>query len=296
MNARAKTRPVHSDGTLPLPSRWAVLEYQPVAPFALRPSLATSSGGKTLLVPTPYAIKLALVDATIRASGMESGQLFFEAVRACPVAITPTRWVCVTNTFGRVLRLHQEKGNKKGDAAEPASEDDPEGGNEDEGRPLKRTIAYREIAILEGTMKIAIGLREPASADRIVESAALVNSFGRRGSFFQLIAHGETAEPDLNAVVVDSAGAGRPPRVTGDVACLLDDTGPLAEFDRISTFSEADARIGVERVVRHHRKRSVSPVADRLAGRAYICLSTWPDDERIAMSGRNGLDVGPRAA
>ncbi len=39
-------------------------------------------------------------------------------------------------------------------------------------------------------------------------------------------------------------------------------------------------------------KRSVSPVADDVPRREYIWPSTWPDDERIVTSGRNGLSAG----
>ena len=47
---------------------WLIAEYQPVSLFSLKNSLATSSGGKSLLVPTPYAFKMALLDAACRFS------------------------------------------------------------------------------------------------------------------------------------------------------------------------------------------------------------------------------------
>src|SRR6185312_3026242 len=50
------------------PGRWLVVEYQPTAMFSLKTSLATSSVGRTLVVPTPYSIKMGFVDAAFRAS------------------------------------------------------------------------------------------------------------------------------------------------------------------------------------------------------------------------------------
>ncbi len=45
---------------------WLIATYQPTSLFSLRPANATTSGGKTLLTPTPFALKMALLDAAIR--------------------------------------------------------------------------------------------------------------------------------------------------------------------------------------------------------------------------------------
>ena len=47
-------------------SRWLIAAYRPVTLFSLRMTHATSKGGKTLVVPTPYSIKMALLDACFR--------------------------------------------------------------------------------------------------------------------------------------------------------------------------------------------------------------------------------------
>lgn len=52
---------------------WVSAEYEATALFTLKPALATSSGGKTLLVPTPYSIKMALLDVACRLEGSRSG-------------------------------------------------------------------------------------------------------------------------------------------------------------------------------------------------------------------------------
>ena len=65
---------------------WIVARYLPVAPFSLKPAAATSSGGKTLLIPTPYAIKMALLDVAIRTSGIEEGERLFPFLRDLAVS------------------------------------------------------------------------------------------------------------------------------------------------------------------------------------------------------------------
>ena len=47
-------------------SRWLVFQYAPAALFSLKSSRATSTVGKTLLTPTPYAVKMAFLDAALR--------------------------------------------------------------------------------------------------------------------------------------------------------------------------------------------------------------------------------------
>src|SRR3972149_6387150 len=53
----------------PAPARgpWLIAEYAPTALFSLKASFATSSVGRTLVVATPYAVKMAFVDAAFRA-------------------------------------------------------------------------------------------------------------------------------------------------------------------------------------------------------------------------------------
>ena len=59
-------------GEISGPGRWLVVEYRPTALFSLKISLATSSVGKTLIVPTPYAIKMAYVDGGFRVGWTET--------------------------------------------------------------------------------------------------------------------------------------------------------------------------------------------------------------------------------
>src|SRR5207249_1141555 len=85
------------------PGRWLVARYEVVGLFSLKSSMATSSIGKTLLVPTPYAVKMALVDAGFRAGlpGEECAGLV-EALAAVPVRVAPSSSAVVTHTFTKI--------------------------------------------------------------------------------------------------------------------------------------------------------------------------------------------------
>jgi hypothetical protein len=84
---------------------WLYLDYEPVSAFGLRPSNTTSSGGKSLVCPTPYAIKMALLDRLIRLRGLDTVQALFPQVRDLPIHIRLPLAVAVNRTFQKVLRL-----------------------------------------------------------------------------------------------------------------------------------------------------------------------------------------------
>jgi len=95
--------------------RWLVAEYQPVALFSLKHGEATSTGGKSLLLPTPFSIRMALLDAAIRTMrlGPEHSNWndTVEKIRSLTLAVNPPKHAAVTNLFvahtGRLQVLDQ---------------------------------------------------------------------------------------------------------------------------------------------------------------------------------------------
>ncbi len=58
-----------------------IAELKFVSTFALKPSNVTNMSGRTLLLPTPYAIKMALIDRAIVRFGFEKSKEIFPAIR-----------------------------------------------------------------------------------------------------------------------------------------------------------------------------------------------------------------------
>lgn len=193
---------------------WVVLDYEPVAIFGLRPSNTTSSGGKSLLVPTPYAIKMALIDRALRHLGQEQGRMLFPYIRDCRVFVQAPQAVAVTRSFQKVLRPNTKK-----------------------GEVWTSTIAQREYVVYGGTMRLALNTDNREFADVLIQVASMVNYFGRKGSFFQLI--DARVEDMITDEYVDLGSA-------ADLAGLrqmgllqrMDDMRADATFDEISTLSK----------------------------------------------------------
>jgi len=152
---------------------WIIGSYQPTSLFSLRPANATTSGGKTLLTPTPFAIKMALLDCAIRVYGKESAMTWFPQIRDLQLAIVLPRHLSVINTFVKILRPHKN-GAKDVQGTGLVS-------------PMGSTIAYREMVHFGGPLSIAFNEIEVENGG--LNLAALmtqISYLGKRGGFMQL--------------------------------------------------------------------------------------------------------------
>jgi hypothetical protein len=204
---------------------WLVARFLPASLFSLRSSTATSSGGRTNLVPTMYAIKLALVDAAFRAGN--DGEAIFELVKPLTIRIEPPPQAVVSNTLIKVQREPKER--KSGPAFIPS-------------------VAYREFCYFSGDLGIAFdtGGVPPERITELRGHLPLLSYFGKRGSFFQLRDLSELAELPASFGHVPGDGHDFSPDM---IIQYLDDIAPTATFDRINTFSGSPARVQRDRIL-----------------------------------------------
>ena len=168
MKARSASRFRGSTPTTS-PHEWLVTTYQPVTMFSLRMTHATSKGGKTLVVPTPYVVKMALLDACFRrfpaAEALSRARIVFDWIKPREIRFRPPKHCLVTNTFQKVLDW---------------SRDGPD--------PFRQTIAYRELAFYGGDdLLVALAVDGLRADERqiLIELFAHINSLGKRGGFVQ---------------------------------------------------------------------------------------------------------------
>ena len=76
---------------------WMVARYAPTALFSLKSAAATSSGGKTLICPTPFAIKMALLDAALRTRGQPAGKQLWPVIQNLRLKIALPDQIAVIN-------------------------------------------------------------------------------------------------------------------------------------------------------------------------------------------------------
>ncbi len=158
---------------------WLIAEYEAVSLFSLRPSFTTASGGKTLLAPTPFAIKMAIFDVLCRFHPLSTAQRYWPDIARLEVALRPAAHAVVSNVFQRVLRPSRS-GAKPGDS-------DFEGF-------FQRTIGYREYVHLVGAFAIGLGWEGKEQRDWLHTALINVAYLGKRGGFVQLLRVPEDAE------------------------------------------------------------------------------------------------------
>ncbi|GAB4423424.1 MAG: hypothetical protein Kow00106_20450 [Anaerolineae bacterium] len=212
---------------------WLVAEYEASALFTLKPATATASGGKTLLVPTPFAVKMALLDAACRLEGLAAAEEAWAWLGNLTVALRPAPVVVVNNTFTKVLKPRRGP-------ARPGSK---------HAGYFQQTINYREYAHLAGTFAIALQLSADADPDRLAHWLLHVNYLGKRGSFIQLQDVPQMVdELPPGFLVIDGQLEGF---TLGAVLTQLDDVGQDLSFSRASIYSGERITLGKHRVLHH---------------------------------------------
>jgi hypothetical protein len=212
---------------------WVVAEYESTALFTLKPATATASGGRTLPVPTPFAIKMALLDIVCRVEGVEVAEGVWSWLNNCRVALRPAPHLVINNTFIKVLRPRRNP-------AEP--------GSADEGF-FQKTISYREYAYLDGRFGIALEVSAEEQAEALSHWLVCINYLGKRGGFIQ-IQDVPYLEDVLGSrfVIVGEALQTFP---LDALLLQLDDTSPRLTFDKANIYSGKSIQLGKERILHH---------------------------------------------
>lgn len=207
---------------------WLKASYQPTTLFSLRPSWATSSGGKSLLLPSPYALKLALLDVALRTSGHATGKKAWPWIRDLQIGIQLPAQIVVTNLFTKILRQKEFKGKKEAKEAFIAQ------AIADGNWPFQSTIAYREYVYHPEPIHLAFGVPEDETA-QFTEWLAQINYLGKRGGFMQLLAEPEVVE-NAEEFIMLTAEADQFPKM--GLVQQLDDCDPKMKFEQVDIYNK----------------------------------------------------------
>ncbi len=201
---------------VPGPGRWLVLEYLPTSLFSLKPSQATSSVGRSLLVPTPYAIKMSLLDAAFRPAWLSDPTTLVEQLAAADVRIGVPDRAAVTHT---IVKIRQEpKDKERGLAYIPA-------------------VAYREFVHYSGALQWAFDMAplSESTVISLVKLAPAINYIGKRGGFIQFL--GASRLTDLADGYTQPLDAEQLRVVPWGHIAILDDFGPDANLDALNSYT-----------------------------------------------------------
>ena len=216
---------------------WLEAIYEPTTLFSLRPSWATSSGGKSLLLPSPYAVKMAVLDVAIRTSGLAKAEKGWPWIRDLSLGIRLPSQIVVTNLFIKILRLRRN----------PAPAGSPDAG------PFQKTIGYREYVYHPEPMRLVFDVPDQYTA-QLRGWLLQVNYLGKRGGFVQILDNPQPVT-DISGYVMLTAETDTFPLY--GLVQQLDDCDPRMKFVEADVYnSKKPKRITRHVVLPYRLKRS----------------------------------------
>jgi len=212
---------------------WYVTTYQPVSMISLKTAAATSTGGKSLLLPTPFAFKMALLDMAIQQVGVSRGELLWGSIRDAQIAIRGPRHIAVNNTFTKIMKPMKGKPSL-----------DPDTGLIP---PMIKTIAFREYVHWAGPVQIGVKLGSDLPGTW-AQWLCRVSYIGKRGGFIQAIdvpVQQERLDADFTVLTNPSDGFA----LNGTLQ-VMDDCSPELTFAHVDIYSSKNMRVGKDRILR----------------------------------------------
>lgn len=237
---------------------WVSVRYHPASFFSLRPAQATASGGKTLLIPTGFAMKMALLNASIQLEGVAEGERRFTIIRDLRIALRLPSSITVLKSFAKIRRPVEFK-----DAA--TREEKIEKLSAIRQYPYQSTIAYRELVQLGDPtlgieaceVELACAVPDVASGMEATDapppwlgSTLLgVNYLGKRGGFWQPLAKPATYQ-ELPSDFIEVTRDSQSVPLDGTLQ-MLDDCGSRLTFQQANIYSAKRITLGEGRIFRH---------------------------------------------
>jgi hypothetical protein len=212
---------------------WYITTFQPVSLISLKLATATSTGGKSLLLPTPFAFKMALLDVAIQMAGLDHGKMLWPGIRDAQIAIYGPPQIAVTNTFTKILKpmkgkptLDEESGLTRG---------------------MINTIGFREYVQWQGDVQIAFAPGE-SQENRWSQWLTAIRYLGKRGGFVQAV----EAPQLMDSLPQQFTRLDEPidEFLLYGTLQVMDDCSPKVSFEQIDVYSDKNLRTGTDRILR----------------------------------------------
>lgn len=192
--------------------RFSVI-YQPTNLFSLKESYSTNSGAKSLLLPSPYAIKMALFNQAITIDGKEifedKKSKEFAFIKDAEIYYRVSGSFCVNNCFVTIQSLRD--GSYR-------------------GKP-----SFREYIYLSDNIEIIFEVKEDVAKLYMQKYLHRINYFGKRGCFFQFVGYRDNpSEPNVKGFDISD--------FTSGILQEYDDISHKAQFKHVNNFDSSPAQ------------------------------------------------------
>jgi len=193
-------------------------KYLPTTLFSLKDSNSTNSGAKSLFLPSPYAIKMALLNQAITIGGdieklKEKKSKEFRYIKDTKISfyLIEESNFCVNNSFVKILKPAREGGG------------------------FQQTVAFREYVFLSHPLEIIFEAKDEDTKIYLKQYLHKVNYFGKKGCFFQFVEYSDHPS-DSNVKPFDIQNG-----ITG-ILQEYDDFDEKTTFDNVNNFSSSNCK------------------------------------------------------
>jgi CRISPR-associated protein Cas5 subtype I-A len=202
------------------------VKYVPTALFSLKDSNSTNSGAKALFLPSPYAIKMAILNQAITAGGelekleqKKSKEFMYVRDAEVNYHIANESYFCINNSFVKILKQKEDKRTKK--AKEEGAIFEP---------GFQNTVSFREYIYLSHPLEIIFKVEKEDAKHYLMKYLHKINYFGKRGCFFQFVGYNDTPnDPNVKIYEVGLSTSG--------ILQEYDDFGEKVTFEHVNNYS-----------------------------------------------------------
>ncbi|MEW4923160.1 hypothetical protein [Algibacter sp. 2305UL17-15] len=208
----------------------------------MKDSNSTNSGAKSLFLPSPYAIRMAILNQAITLDGVdfETGKgknEYFTMVRDADISYFLTGNYCVNNCFVKILKPSRSRPGE-----------------------VQETVSFREYIHINEPIEIIFSVKNEKQKAFLKTYMHKINYFGKRGCFFQFIEYKEhPTEPNVKLFSGDSLSAG--------VLQEYDDFNKKLTFEHVNSY-------GGKSSVNREKQLFILPLARKKSSKGYTGYNT----------------------
>lgn len=213
--------------------------YKPTSLFSLKSSNATNSGAKSLFLPSPYAIKMAILNQAITAGGdleklnlRKSKEFGFIRDAGIEYYLPEGGFFCINNSFVKILKPAREGGG------------------------FQQTVAFREYVYISDEIEIIFEVDSEEAINYLKKYLFRINYFGKKGCFFQFVNYSD--KPNVANVTSFDAKT-----IVPGIIEEYDDFEKSVEFENVNNFSSKNTK--------REKKILTIPVSKVSSSKSFSC-------------------------
>lgn len=198
--------------------------YIPTTLFSLRDSACTASGAKSLFLPSPYAIKMAIINQVLT---IESQDYFdkhidkFDIVKNLRINYRVSGYLTANNCL---IKIQKKR---------------------DQNSDFNSTVSYREYIYASEPLEIIFDTDSDKSVKFLKKYLYRINYFGKRGCYFQFLRYSDSPSlPNVQPFDIH--------KIIPGIIQEYDDINKKMKFENVNSYSQ-------KKVIRD-KKRLVIPL------------------------------------